>query len=65
MTAQSLGRVLHLGEPDTELHGGIAVLFLGTLRHDLAVLHAENGDRHVFARVIVDARHPDLLCDNT
>ena len=65
MAAQRLRRVLHLGEADAQLNGGIAVLLLGALRHDLAVLHAEHRDRHMLARVVVDARHADFLCDNT
>ncbi len=65
MAAHRLRRVLHLGKPDAELQRRVAVLFLGTLSNDLAVLHAENRDRHMLASVVVDARHPDFLCDNT
>jgi hypothetical protein len=63
--AHRLRRVLDLGEADTELKRGIAVLFLGALRDDLAVLHAENRHRHMLAGVVVDAGHPDFLCDYT
>ena len=60
MAAQRLRRVLDLGQADAELNGGIAVLLLRALRHDLAVLHAQNGDRDMLAGVVVDAGHARL-----
>ena len=65
MAAQRLRRVLHLGQAGAELNGGVAVLLLRALRHDLAVLHAENGHRDMLAGVVVDAGHAHLLCDHT
>jgi len=65
MAAQRLGRVLHLGQAYTELNSGVAVLLLGALRHHLAILHAQHGDGHMLAGIVVDARHAHLLCNNT
>ena len=65
MAAHRLRRVLHLGQADAELNGGVAVLLFRALGHDLAVLHAENGDRNMLAGVVVDAGHAHLLCNYT
>lgn len=65
MTAHGLRRVLHLGKPDAELNSGIAVLFLRTLRDNLATLHAENGNGDMLTGIIVDAGHSHLLCNYT
>ena len=65
MAAHRLRRVLDLGQADTELNGGVAILLFRALRHDLAVLHAQNGDRNMLAGVVVDAGHSQLLCDYT
>ena len=64
-TALGLGHVLDLGVADAELHGRIAVRVLGAMRHDLAPLHLQDGDGHVFAGVGEHPRHAQLLCDNT
>ena len=65
MAPHRLRGVLDLGQADAELNRSVAVLLLRALCHDLAVLHAENGDRNMLANVIVDARHAQLLCDYT
>ena len=65
MAAHRLRRVLHLGKANAELDGGVAVLLLRALRHDLAVLHLENGDGNVFPGIVVDAGHSHLLCNHT
>jgi hypothetical protein len=65
MAAQRLRRVLHLGEADAELNGRVAILLRRALRDDLAVLHLENRDRDMLAGVVMDAGHPDLLCNYT
>ena len=62
--ALGLRHVLDLGAADAELQRGIAVLFLGAMRDDLAALDLEDRDRHVIPRVGEDAGHAQLLCDN-
>jgi len=65
MAAHRLRRVLHLGEANAELNGGVAILLLRALRHDLAVLHLENGDGNMFPGIVIDAGHSHLLCNHT
>ena len=64
-TAFSLRDVLHLGAANAELHGGIAVLVLRAMSHNLAPIELEDGDRNMFTSVCEDAGHADLLCDDT
>ena len=65
VAAHGLGRVLDLGHASAELDGGVAVLFLGPLSNNLAVVQLEDGDRDVLAGVVVDPGHPNLLCNHT
>jgi hypothetical protein len=65
MSAQRLRRVLHFGDARSQLNGGIAILVLGALRHDLAVLQEENSHRYMFAGLIIDPRHPDFSSNYT
>ncbi len=65
MAALRLGHVLDLGIADPELQGGIAVLVLGALCHDLAIVDAQHGHRDVVALVGEDPAHAELLRDQT
>jgi hypothetical protein len=47
------------------MNGGIAVLLVGALRHELAIVDFEHGDAHLLARLGEDAGHAVLLCDHT
>src|SRR5260370_32254064 len=65
MAALRLRHVIDLGGADPELQGGVAVLVLGTLCHDLAIVDAQHGHRDVVALVGEDPAHAELLRDQT
>ncbi len=65
LAAIRLGDVLGLHGAGAELEGGVAVLLLRALTHDLAVLEAEHGHGDVRAVLHEQSGHPHLLCDQT
>ena len=65
MAAHRLWRVLDLAQPDPELKGRIAVLLVGTLSHDLAIVELEDGYAHLLASLREEAGHADLLSDHS
>jgi hypothetical protein len=65
VAALGFGRPRHLARAGAELEGGVAVLLLGPLRDDLAVLQLQHRHRDLLARVGEDAGHAQLLCDHS
>ena len=65
LAALRLGDILRLDSAGAELEGGIAVLLLRALAHDLAVLEIEHGHGDVCAIIQEQAGHAQLLCDQT
>src|SRR3546814_10803466 len=50
---------------DTDLKSGITVLLLGALRHYLAIVHLQHGDRHVRAVLREQPGHSQLACNQS
>ncbi|MNY43891.1 hypothetical protein D3C86_1788750 [compost metagenome] len=65
VAAHCLGGVLHLGSACTELKSDIAVLLFSAMSNDLAVVETQYGYRDMLTGVVVDAGHPNLLCNYT
>lgn len=65
VTHQGFGRVFCFAVAESQLEGGVAVIFFGAhLRHD-AGASFDDGDRDVFAVVVIDAGHPDFFANQT
>jgi hypothetical protein len=56
---------LHLGPAGAELNRGVAVLLLGALTDDLAIVEAQHRHRDVLPGIGEDPGHADLLRDDT
>jgi hypothetical protein len=56
---------LHLGPAGAELNRSVAVLLLGALADDLAIVEAQHRHRDVLPGISEDPGHADLLRDDT